>query len=494
MRFGSVSGSGTKETEETPNEAEVVLESVEKRVSHGLVALVIRQFIAYGTLFLGNILLARWVSPDIYGLFAATLAFQSMLVVLADVGLGPALIQRDQNPTRDEIAGLFTVQVVLFGFVAGGIWVFAPWIAVVADLELAGELIVRSIAVVFFITAFRSIPAILLERDLRFDAIALVETVSTIIYQVVLLVLVWRGTGLISIVWALAARYTCDMLLIWRLHPWRPRLSWNLRPIISYLSFGLNMQGVRIMVYIKDHLPLLLIVPLLGATSAGHWGWSLTYIGIPVYFNQLITRIMFPAYSRVQSDRDAVGALATTALWLNMSIGLPIIFILIWFAPHLVPLIYGNVWLAALPIAILLAPNMLAGFMTGALFPVLYATNQSRKALKLFVLWVILTVSGSLIGVMYGDLQGMALAYSCTTLIISIVLLFSVRPVAAVDLKKALVGPFVSLFGMIFGVAALVSVNTSWVFVLVFVICSYIVTFCVIDYRRIRTLAVAFLA
>lgn len=486
--------SDVKKPEELLNETKIVSGSVEKRVSQSLVALVVRQVIAYGAVFLGNIFLARWVSPDLYGLFAATLAFQTMLIVLGDMGLGAALIQRDQNPTQDELASLFTAQILLFSLIAGCIWVFAPQIAILINLEIAGTLIVRSVAVVFLITAFRSMPAMLLERDLHFNAIALVETVGIVLYQIVLLTLVWWDVGLTSIVWALAARYSCDVLLIWCLHPWRPRFSGNLRPIMSYLSFGLNMQGVRVMAYAKDYLPLLLIVPFLGATSAGHWGWSLTYIGIPVYFNQLIARIMFPAYSRVQSDKSAIGSLATMALWLNMSIGLPIIFILIWFAPHLVPLIYGNVWLAALPIAILLAPNMLAGFMTGALFPVLYATNQSRKALKLFVLWVILTVSGSLIGVMYGDLQGMALAYSCTTLIISIVLLFSVRPVAAVDLKKALVGPFVSLFGMIFGVAALVSVNTSWVFVLVFVICSYIVTFCVIDYRRIRTLAVAFLA
>lgn len=477
-----------KKPNQLPNKTKSLSNLIEKRVSRSFIALFFRQFIVYGTLFLGNILLARWVSPDIYGIFAATLAFQSILVILADAGLGSALIQRDQEPSQDEIAALFTVQIVLFGGLAGCIWIFAPQIVVLVDLEIAGEFIVRAIAVVLFITAFRSIPAILLERELRFDAIALVETVGTIIYQITLLVFVWQAFGLMSIVWALAIRYSCDVFMIWKLHPWRPRLSINLRPIMSYLAFGLNMQGVRLMGYVKDQLPLLLIIPILGATSAGHWGWALAYIGIPVYFNQLTARIMFPAYSRVQSDRDAVGVLTTIAIWLNLSIGLPIIFVLIYFAPNLVPLLYGNVWLDALPTAMLLTPNMLAGFVTGALFPVLYATGHAGKSLKIFMLWVFLTIAGSLLGIVYRDLQGMALAYSCATFIISIVLLFSIRSMATVDLKTAFFKPLTALFGMAIGIVILGFVSTSWVLVCILASCVYIIIFFIVNYGQIRFL------
>lgn len=459
---------------------------VEKRVSRSFVVLIVRQLIVYSTLFFGNILLARWVSPDIYGVFAATLAFQSIIVILADAGLGSALIQRDQEPSQDEIAALFTVQIMLFGLIAGGIWIFAPQIVALVDLEIAGEFIVRAIAVVLLITAFRSIPAILLERELRFDAIALVEAVGAMVYQVTLLVFVWKAAGLMSIVWALAIRYSCDVLLIWKLHPWRPRLSVNLRPIMSYLAFGLNMQGVRLMGYVKDQLPLLLIIPLLGATSAGHWGWALSYIGIPVYFNQLTARIMFPAYSRVQSDRNAVGVLTTMAIWLNLSVGLPIIFILVYFAPNLVPLLYGDIWLDALPTAMLLTPNMLASFVTGALFPVLYATGYASKALKLFMLWVFLTIAGSLVGIIYRDLQGMALAYSCATFIISIILLFSIQSMAVVDLKTAFFKPLIALFGMIIGVGILSFVDVSWVYLCVFLFFIYIFVFLFVSYNQIR--------
>lgn len=458
---------------------------VEKQVSRGLGVLVIRQVIAYGTIFLGNIFLARWVTPDVYGLFAAVLAFQATLVMLSDAGLGPALIQREREPTQDELAGLFTLQLAIFGTVAAGIWLLGPWIAELAGLEAAGAWILRSLAIILCITAFRSIPALLLERELRYDAIALAETVSLVVYQIVLLVLVWLGMGITSIIWALAVRYICDLILIWRHHPWRPRCSSRFRIILPYVRFGLNMQGVRMMSYAKDQLPLLFLLPLLGPTSTGYWGWSLTYIGIPVYFNRLINRIMFPAYARVQADREAVGALATTALWLNTSVGVPILFVLVWFAPDLIPFIYGNEWLAAMPIAILLAPNMLAGFVTSAGFPILYATGKSRKALELFTIWIILTIVSLIVGIVFGNLAAMAGAFSGATLIIGIVLLLSVRHVAHINLKQALLGPILAVSGAIVLATVFPLMYLPWFIVLLATTCVYVAIICVIDRKVI---------
>lgn len=462
---------------------------IEKQVSRSLVALIIRQVLAYGSIFLGNVYLSRHLAVDEYGFFATVLAFQAALIVLGDLGLGPALVQREKAPTEDELVTLFTVQLLLFSLLALGIWFLAPWFTEIEHREESIN-VIRALAIILCITAWRSISAMQLERNLRFDAIAFAEVVSTVLYQAVLVGLVWYGLGITSIVWALAARYSSDLLIILYFCPWRPkRLSLNVRLIWPYLRFGLEMQGIRLMAYAKDQLPLLFLVPMLGLSSAGEWGWALAYIGIPVYLNRAVDRIMFPAYSRVQHDREAVGNLAATALWLNFAMGLPILLVLIIFASWLIPLIYESNWLVTLPIIIGLAPNMMGGFFNGSVFPILYATGQPKKALKLFALWVTLTLIGSLIGIPLAQLPGLATAYSVATLVISVVLWHLVYSVAPFSVWQALSTPFMAAIGAVVGSWLVLLAGAPWYIGLILFVGLYCVLIVRFGHEKINLFA-----
>ena len=154
-------------------------------------------------------------------------------------------MQRKSEPTEDEISAIFTIQVTLFCLVATVIGILAPWISNQIALGNDGIWLIRGLCLVLVVTAFRSIPAMLLERDLNFGAIAVAETVSSVIYQVVLVVLVWQGMGIASILVGLAIRYACDLFIILYFRRWKPRLTTSWRTALPYIRFGLGMQGVR---------------------------------------------------------------------------------------------------------------------------------------------------------------------------------------------------------------------------------------------------------
>jgi O-antigen/teichoic acid export membrane protein len=294
------------------------------------------------------------------------------------------------------------------------------------------------------------------------------------------------GAGCVRcLIYALACRFLIDLAIVWVFYPWRPRLSGNFALIRPYVRFGINMQAVRLLSYSKDYLPILLLVPLLGVASAGQWSWALAYIGIPIYFTRLVDRIMFPAYSRVQHDREAVGKLATTALWFYFAVGLPILTVLVLFAHYLVPLVYGEAWLAAVPVASWLAINMLAGFITNTGFPILYATGRSRSAVKTFGTWVVLTLFTSAIGISGGNVEGLAAGYSCATVVTSWVLVHLLSPAASINLSRALVTPLLAVIGSC--AIALVGLATGLPRALCVVgfICFYTIIFVVLDWQKI---------
>jgi O-antigen/teichoic acid export membrane protein len=436
------------------------------KMSRGLVALVSRQILYYGALFFGNIFLARALAPEIYGIFVAMFAFQTMLTVFTDVGFGAALIQREQSPTQSELASLFSLQLIIYTLIATGLWVGTPWIIRLANIDVAAVPVIRALGIVLLMAVLRAIPAMLLERELRFEVIALAEVLGMLAYQVVVVILVWAGYGLASIVVALAVRYTLDLAIILRHRPWRPRLSLNFTHIFPYLRFSVGIQGVRLMSYIKDQLPLVLLVPVIGAAGAGIWGWSLFYIGIPVYFNRLVDRLVFPLYSRVQHNPEAMGTVAAMAIWLNFSVGLLVLFILVRFADLIVPLIYGAIWLTALPVVYALAPNMIGGFVTGSIFPVLFAAGQIHFAFRLIFIWVVLTVLGVGGGLIVGQLTGMALAYSLATLVICVVLLRRSSFLAPFPFWRTVTGPVVALIVAATVTELFMMIKTTWMFTL----------------------------
>lgn len=459
-----------------------------KKASRGFVALMVRQILAYGSVFVGNVFLARMLPPDTYGVFAAAFAFQATLLVFSDIGLGPALIQREQPPTQAELASLFTLQLILYALVAAIIWVLAPWIVDRAHQESVAITVMRVLGVIFLVTSLRSIPAILLERDLRFEVLALTEVAGMVTYHVVVVTLVWAGYGISSLIWGFAARSGIDLFIVLRHQPWRPRFSFNIARILPYIRFGFGFQGVRLMAYMKDQLPIILLVPLAGATSAGMWNWAIQYIGIPVFFIRFVDRMAFTLYSRVQQSPGAMGEIASLSVWLNFAIGLPILFVLLRFADFLVPLIYGSNWLAAMPVVFLLTLNMVGGFVAGTLYPVLFAKGQTYSALRLFSIWVGLTLVGSAIGLAISYLPGMALAYSLSTLAVCIMLLQVTSRLAPFNLWMSLLGPVLALLVSVAATEALIALKIPWIAAVTLTGLIFGMALLMIDFPRIRNL------
>lgn len=461
---------------------------VKKRFSQGLATLLLRQILFYGSVFLGNIFLTRLLTQEVYGIFVAMLALQTTLSVFSDIGLGAALIQRNSEPTPEEIASLFSLQFSLCILTAVVAWFLAPLLVSKWNLDIAVIALIRSMGIIFVLTALRSILAMMLERELRFDAIALAEVTGMVVYQTVVVVLVWWGLGISSMIWALLARHIIDLGIVFANHPWKPRFNFRYKLVLPYLRFGITMQGVKLLAYMKDNLPTLFMVPFMGALSTGQWGWALTYIGIPVYFSRLVDRLVFPTYSRVQNDRKALGEILTLAIWVNFAVGLPILIILNVFASDIIPLVYGEVWTNALMVVYLLTPNMIGGFITGVILPLLFATNQQGLIIKVFLVWISLITISTFTGFWLRELAVLAIGYSIATLLISISMINIALGFADLSLKSALRTPLISSGITLITILALQVIHINmWPLEIVITLITYTICFLLLDGQRLYT-------
>src|SRR5512147_1620667 len=86
---------------------------LKKKSLTGIGSLMGRQFLVYGVMFVGNIVLARILLPQTFGIYAIVTFIVQFFSTFSDVGIGAALIQKKDELTEVELSTLFWLQQIL---------------------------------------------------------------------------------------------------------------------------------------------------------------------------------------------------------------------------------------------------------------------------------------------------------------------------------------------------------------------------------------------
>src|SRR5258708_26667302 len=115
------------------------------RAARGAVALLMRSVAVKLFSVVGGVVLARILTPREFGIYAIAAFCVTFFALFSDVGLGAAIIQQREAPTRDELQTVFTLQLLLAGtLVAIGLAVAAP-VAAAYHLPSSGASLIRAL-------------------------------------------------------------------------------------------------------------------------------------------------------------------------------------------------------------------------------------------------------------------------------------------------------------------------------------------------------------
>src|SRR6266446_3877522 len=131
------------------------------------------------SLLLVTIVLARLLTPADFGLAAAALMVIGFSAIFAELGIGPALVQRQHLQTMHVRSGftlLFGLGVLFYALS----WLAAPVIAGLFGLEELTP-ILRVVALIFPAQGLGIVAESLLQRDLRFRCVAGLDTVAVVL-------------------------------------------------------------------------------------------------------------------------------------------------------------------------------------------------------------------------------------------------------------------------------------------------------------------------
>lgn len=421
--------------------------NISKKLVSGFVSLVARKAmldaISFVTIF---IVLAKILPVETIGIFSIASGILAFFTYFSDFGLSASLIQKKQISEID-LKTAFFVQEILALLILITVWIFAPTFAIFFGLDIAGMWLVRALGIGFFLTTLKVIPSIMLERELRFKPLVLVDVIEALTFNALLIYLVYEGFGVYGFAWATIFRSVAGVLAIYLVSPWKVSLGVSKESAKTLLNFGVPFQLNSILALLKDRLTPLITASIIGPVGTGYVSWSQGIAYRPLEVMSIVIRVTFPAFSRLQDNREELKKIIEKSLLLTALFLYPLLFGLLAVAPSFVEFMGKEKFAPALPLIYLFAISTFWAAPSTTFTNVLNATGRVGVTLKLMIMWTILTWGLSpLFAYFYGYI-GVAIAAAVISFTSIIPIVIVVR-MYGVNLIRTLWKPLLSSVAM----------------------------------------------
>ncbi len=378
---------------QTPLESAIDIEQIKHRSVKGVAALISRTFVIQIISFAATFGLTVFLDPSVYGVFFLVSAVVNFLAYFSDIGLAAALVQKKDKITDRDLATTFTVQQFIVIFLLTILFVATPSIRTNFHLNSAAVYLMWSLGISLFLSSLKTIPSILLERELQFNKLIIPQVAETIVFNLVAVFFAWRGLGITAFSLAVLARGITGLVLVYIIFPWRPRFGFSRESLRNLLKFGLPFQANTFLAVIKDDGMTVVLGKLVGADGLGYLGWASRWAGLPLrVFMDNVTKVAFPAFSRLQHDKERLAkAIEMSLKYLTLST-FPILIGMAVLANPLVHIIPRYLkWLPALIPLYFYVYNSAWACVSTSLTNTLNALGKIKTTFKLMVMWVALT-------------------------------------------------------------------------------------------------------
>lgn len=400
-------------------------------------------------------ILARLLAPADFGYIAMAAVVTEFAGLLNSFGFANILIQR-RTIARLHLDTVFwaslgigstiTLLVFCLSFASG--WLFSD--------EMTGDLL-RVLCLTFIIGSFTTVHEAILSRLMRFRTEFWIQIAVIVIRSIVAIVCALLGMGVWSLVAGALTGALVGPLILQAVIRYVPRMRFSTRYLLASWKTSGSYMGNTFIYYLSMNADIFLIGRQLGAHALGFYQNARSLsdevrgrIAMP------LQRVLFPALSAIQNDPARLRQSVLRCSRLLAAIIFPIGFGLAAIAPDLVPVLYGDQWLAMAPLLSLLGVSAALRGSTAIASSLFNSQNRVGLAFRFNFAGVVLLLVSVLASVPYG-LTATAAAISANALFSVFILhvAFSLIGLSGRDVLDVLLRPAIASSGMWVAIALL---------------------------------------
>ena len=296
-----------------------------------------------------NLILARLLRPEDFGLMALANTYLGFIGVITAIGFGSSIIQK-KDPSDLQISSIYWMNMALSALTFLIIVGSSGWAASFYEApELASVIWVASSAVVmtpFFIIHYK-----LKEKDLEFRLLSRITMISTTTGALAAIISAFAGLSVYALVMQVVVGTFLKMVLTLKFSNFKPRWVFNYKEIHQMVMYSIKFKASRILLYTDRNIDYLILGKVFTSVILGYYSFAYNVMYTPVKrISYIFNDVLFPTLSSLQGNKDKVIKGYFRSVELIAMISFPLMTIAALHTEVLVNFLFGNKWDGAVPI------------------------------------------------------------------------------------------------------------------------------------------------
>lgn len=217
---------------------------------------------------LSNIILARILTPDDFGIVGVLAVFLSVATTLSEAGFGGSLI-REKHLTKEDISTVFVFNIVVCILIYIILYCAAPAIELYFKVENLTK-IARFSFLSIVASAIEVVPNALMLKELRFKETSIALIVSGTLSSLIAIVAAMLGAGVYSIILYQIFIHIIKAVIFYYLTKYRPALYFSVKSFKKLFSFGFYTTVCSIIDSAYENILTFLFGKFITIGSAGY--------------------------------------------------------------------------------------------------------------------------------------------------------------------------------------------------------------------------------
>lgn len=375
--------------------------------------------------------MARLLEPSDFGLVAIAHVCLRFFSYFSQLGVVPAIIQKEELDNED-IRSALTLSLLVSFFFFSVATVFSGSIEKIFELKNLATCI-QLLSINFILAGFSSVSVGVIQREKKFKAQAIIEIFGYLVgYGIVGLGAAYAGGGVWSLVGATLTQSALVAILSYLVvrHPLGFKSS--KKSSSHFLKFGSQYSANGFLEFLTSNLDALIVGKFFGAAPVGFYNRAILLANLPVQHPaNILTRTLFPILG---GAGNTVERQLKSALLSVLIVGCYAFFVsaIIFFAAqNIVDLLLGDQWGHAVPILKILTFSVGPLYISHVLSVTFDSMAELTVKLRVQLLTFCVLVALILIAVQTGDFTRIALA-----VVVAEWLRVSLLSIAAVKILK----------------------------------------------------------
>ncbi|GAB1543036.1 hypothetical protein NUACC21_57100 [Scytonema sp. NUACC21] len=352
-----------------------------------------------------TVVLARVLTAYDYGLLAVVMTtYDFASVFVQKSGIGAKLIQAEE----EDLQALCNTGYWLSWILCSILFVIQCVVAIILSLVYHDKNLILPISVIglsYLLIPLFEVQSALVQRENRLDVIATCNALQGMIGNVMTVVLALLGMG----IWAVMIPFVLSTF-VWvfinrKNNSWRPKKSFTLDRWQEIALFGKNILIIELLNKLRANLDYLLVGAFLGIKELGIYYFAFNAgIGISLNVINAFVASLYPYLCTARENIQEMQKKYFQSLKTIASIVIPLVLLQSALSNFYVPIIFGQKWVEAVPILILVCLSAIPRPFAEAASILLIAVDKGQTTVYWNIIFTVLFGLSLLLTVQWGVL------------------------------------------------------------------------------------------